>query len=404
MPKKEIEGDWVLGWPDRKRPQPELYKDVEGRVVYSRTPFRDHEGLITPTDASYVVAQMEMPDPVHPEDHIVSIFGEVETPLDYTLDEVRKLPGRTVRAVIECAGNDADFFAYLDAGAEGEKPSFQLREEGRTEDAALKSVPATCLVSGGEWTGVPLSEVLGRTGVKPNAVAVRFQGWDRARPDPNVIYNSAARSDFDVFDPGIINFDKALPIEKAIDPDTILAWAHNGEYLQHVHGAPLRLIVPGWAGNWWVKWIEKIEVMDHMPQLYHQTHYFVSGKSPDDPNKKMMTALGSKSVITDPRDEDAPLLHGSHAIRGLAWSGEGRITSVEVSLDGGKTWQVAHIEFSPDKWLWRRWSFLWEVDEPGDYTIMARATDEKGRIQPQTGWNFLRKHFDGIVPTHVTVV
>ena len=241
-------------------------------------------------------------------------------------------------------------------------------------------------------------------GVKPAAVAVRFQGWDRARPDPNVVYNSAARSDFDVFDPGIINFDKALPIAKAMDPDTILAWAHNGEYLQHVHGAPLRLVVPGWAGNWWVKWIEKIEVMDHMPELYHQTHYFVSGKSPDDPDKKMMTALGSKSIITDPRDGDSPLLVGSHAVRGLAWRGEGRITGVGVSVDGGETWQDAHVEFSPDKWLWKRWSFLWKVDEPGDYTIMARAIDEAGRIQPQTESNYLRKHFDGIVPTYVTVV
>ena len=217
------------------------------------------------------------------------------------------------------------------------------------------------------------------------------------------MYRSAARTDFEVFDPGVINYDKGLPIEKAMDPDTLLAWAHNGEYLQHVHGAPLRLIVPGWAGNWWVKWIHKIEVMDHMPACYHQTHYFVSGKAPDDPDKKMMTALGVKSMITEPRDEDSPLPVGTHVIRGLAWSGEGAITRVEVSLDAGLTWRDAHVEYSPDKWLWKRWSSLWEVSRPGSYTIMARATDERGRTQPQTEWNFLRKHFDGIVPVHVAV-
>ena len=234
-------------------------------------------------------------------------------------------------------------------------------------------------------------------------MAIRFEGWDRGRPDPIIIYRSAARTDFQVFDPGVINYDKGLPVAKALHPDTILAWAHNGEYLQHVHGAPVRLVVPGWAGNWWVKWIHRIEVMNVMPQCYHQTHYFVSGKSPEDPDKQMMTALGVKSVITEPRDEDAPLSCGEHAIRGMAWSGEGEIRRIEVSVDGGASWADAHIEYAPDRWLWKRWSYLWRAERPGSYTILARATDEQGRLQPQTAWNFLRKHFDGIVPVHVTV-
>lgn len=415
---KEIKGDWVFGWPDRKRPRPEFYKDTDGRVVGSRSPFLELEGLITPTDSAFVNAQVQMPEPVHPEEYSFSICGEVENPMEYSLEDVRKLPGRTVRAVIECAGNDADFFNYLQDGATGPKPSFELSEQDgihwrlsgkkREEpigDAAtlLKTIPSTCMLSGGEWTGVPFAEILKRAGIKPSAVAVRLEGWDRGRPDPILLYRSAARTDFQPFDPGVINYDKGLPIEKAMHPDTILAWAHNGEYLQHVHGAPLRLVVPGWAGNWWVKWIQKVEVMDRMPDCYHQTHYFVSGKSPDDPDKKMMTALGVKSVITEPRDEDSPLQVGEYAIRGLAWSGEGEITRVEVSLDGGATWQDAHIEYSPDRWLWKRWSLLWQADRPGQYTIMARATDERGRTQPQTEWNFLRKHFDGIVPMHLTV-
>ncbi len=417
-PRKEVEGDWVLGWPDRKRPRSEFFKDTEGRVVGSRSPFMNLEGLITPTDNTFVNAQVQMPDPVHPDDYAFSVFGEVDRPATFTLEDMRKMPGRTVRAVIECAGNDADFFDYLSANGTAQKPSFELSEEdgihwrlsGKKREqpitdaeVLLKTIPSTCLVSGGEWTGVPLAELLKRVGARSNAVAIRFEGWDRGKPDPITIYRSAARVDFEVFDPGVINYDKGLPIDKALHPDTILAWAHNGEYLQHVHGAPLRLVVPGWAGNWWVKWINKIEVMSRMPDCYHQTHYFVFGKSPDDPNKQMMTALGVKCVITEPQDGDSPLPVGSHAIRGLAWSGEGEIVRVEVSIDGGNSWQAAHIEYSPDRWLWKRWSFLWDAQAPGQYSIMARATDERGRAQPQTEWNYLRKHFDGIVPVHVTV-
>jgi DMSO/TMAO reductase YedYZ molybdopterin-dependent catalytic subunit len=214
---------------------------------------------------------------------------------------------------------------------------------------------------------------------------------------------SVGTRNVDVKDPGVINYDKGLPMEKALDPDTILAWAMNGEHLRHVHGAPLRLVVPGWSGNWWVKWIEQIEVLDHMPDCYHQTEYFVLGESHDDPNKVMCTALGVKTVILDPIDEDSPLPVGEHAVRGLAWSGEGAVKRVEVSVDGGATWEDAHVEESHDRWMWVRWTYLWKAEQPGPYKLLARATDERGRVQPQIPWNYQRKHFDGLVPTEVVV-
>lgn len=417
MAPREIEGDWVLGWPDRKRATLMPSKDAEGRVIFARSPVLDLEGLLTPVDAYYIIAQLQMPDPIHPDDYKFSLFGLVEHPVEYSIEEIRKLPGRTVRAVTECAGNDGEFFEYLRKGSNARKPSLRVKQneqggwnqmtrEGdkpKIEDI-LDAIPTTCLVSGGEWTGVPLREVLDRAGVRPGAVAVRFEGWDRGRPDPVTQYLSVGRTDFEVVDPGIINFEKALPIDKAMHPDTILAWSHNGEYLTHVHGAPLRLVVPGWAGNWWVKWIHKIEVMDHMPKVYYQTHYFVSGESPEDTNKQMMTALGVKTLIKYPRDDDSPLKTGSHAVRGLAWSGQGKVVRVEISTDGGRSWNDAHVEESHDRWLWVRWSYLWQVDKPGEYNLMARATDERGRVQPQIKFNFQRKHFDGIVPERITVV
>jgi len=235
-------------------------------------------------------------------------------------------------------------------------------------------------------------------------VAVRMEGFDRGQPDLAVQYRSVGRSDFKLVDPGVINYEKGLPIAKALHPDTLLAWSMNGEYLLHIHGAPVRAVVPGWSGNWWVKWLQKIDVLKHMPECYYQKHYFVYGRSPDDPNKEMITAMGVRCIITDPLDEDSPLERGAHKIRGLAWSGMGAITRVEVSIDEGRTWTDAHLEEPCERWLWVRWSHLWEANAPGHYRIMARATDETGRVQPQIPWNYQRKHFDGIVPTDVTVI
>jgi DMSO/TMAO reductase YedYZ molybdopterin-dependent catalytic subunit len=412
MPKREIEGDWVMGWPDRKRASLMAGKDAEGRTINGRAPVLDLEGLITPTDAFYIVNQLEVPEPVHPEDWRLAITGAIERPIELGLEDLRKLPGRTVRAVTECAGNDAGFFDYLTKG--GRKPSrrnqqdmqkrAQMRARGEVPSEAEVSSESTttCAVSAGEFTGVPLVEVLALAGVRPSAVAVRAEGFDTGRPDPAVQFRSVGTTDYSYVDPGVINYDKGLPLAKALHPDTLLAWAMNGEYLTHIHGGPVRLVVPGWSGNWWVKWLRELEVTEQMPACYHQTHYFVLGKSADDPAKVPLTAMGVRCIITDPVDEDSPLDAGEYAIRGLAWSGEGMITRVEVSVDGGTTWADAHLEEPRERWLWVRWSYLWAA-KPGEHRIMARATDEKGRVQPQIPWNFQRKLCDWIAPTDVTV-
>jgi len=413
MPKREIEGDFVMGWPDRKRPALAAGTDAEGRVLSGRTPILDQEGLITPAANYYIVTQLDMPEPVHPDDWSFEIAGEVERPMTLTLADLRMLPGRTVRAVTECAGNDEGFFDYEARGARKPSRRYVPDLQRRAAMKANRAMPTndelageqgnTCAMSGGEFTGVSLADVLRHAGLKPEGRWVWLKGFDRGRPDPAVQYRSMGRTDVKIEDPGVINYDKALPIEKALDPDTLLAWAHNGEWLMHVHGAPVRCIVPGWSGNWWVKWIERIEITREMPACYHQTRYFVYGASPEDPVKPMLTAMGVRCIITEPVDEDSPLARGSHAIRGLAWSGRGRIARVEVSVDGGSTWNDAHIEEPREKWLWVRWSYLWEADTPGAYRLMARATDETGRVQPQTPFNYQRKHFDGIVPSDVTV-
>ena len=155
--------------------------------------------------------------------------------------------------------------------------------------------------------------------------------------------------------------------QEALDPDTLLAWALNGEYIWHVHGGPVRLVTPGWSGNWSVKWLEKLEALDHMPRLYYQNHYFYLAQSLEDPNKEMVTAMGVKSIITEPRDGAPPLGRGQQVIRGLAWSGAGRITRVEVRVAAGQTWHDAHLEQPQERWLWIRWSHKWQLQEPGGY-------------------------------------
>ena len=412
----EVDGEWVQGWPDRKRARLMPSKDAEGRTIFGRTPMHELEGLITPTDAFYIVAQLNMAEPIHPDDYVFAITGLVERPLELRVADLQKMPSRTVRAVTECAGDDADYFRWQRLG--GKKPSRLLvpqveqggwgdmKNEGekpKIEDI-IEAIPSSGLASGGEWTGVSLSEVLKAAGVKSEAVCAHIVGYDQGRPDPTPLFLSTGRTDIEYVDPGVINYDKALELSKALHQDTILAWAMNGEFLQHVHGAPLRLVVPGWSGNWSVKWVKEIALLDHFPPCYYQTQYFVFGDSPEDPKKRPLKEFGCKSIITFPVDEDSPLPRGTHAIRGLAWSGEGAVTRVEVSVDDGKTWKDANIEPHGDRWLWRRWMYLWHVEKPGKYSVKARATDERGRVQPQTPWNFQQKHFDGIVPVDIEIV
>jgi len=275
---------------------------------------------------------------------------------------------------MECSGSDANYFEYFQGI--GQKPL-------RCEEAMI--------LSAGEFTGVPLAAVLECAGLGSKAAHVRLEGWDQGVP--------ASAS------PGTAPFlyDKGLPIEKALHPDTILAWAMNGELLEHLHGAPVRLVVPGWSGNWSVKWLRRIEVLEQPPDCWYHYNFYYYGSSPHDPNKELITTIGVKSIVTSPRDDQNTLPSGLHVVRGRAWSGSGAITKVEVSLDGGQSWHAAHVEEPRERWMWVRWSYLWEA-QPGQYHIMSRATDEVGRVQPsQPRYNNMRKNFNAIVGYDITV-
>ncbi|HEX2172900.1 MAG TPA: molybdopterin-dependent oxidoreductase [Dehalococcoidia bacterium] len=367
------EGTW-LGWPT-KTVEPASLTDKKGRVYRVRTPIMEIEGPLVPTELFYAVQHFKAPEPIPLDQWALTVDGEVKRPLRLSYDDLRRYPARTVRTVMECSGSDADFFEY--ARGERERPS-------RTKEGMI--------LSAGEFTGAPLAAILEEAGLTGRAVSVRAEGVDRGVPS-----NDAEHPPF--------NYDKAVPIEKALHPDTILAWAQNGKILEHLHGAPARLLVPGWSGNWSVKWLRRLEVLDNPGNCYYHYNFYYYGESPDDPNKELVTTIGVKSIVTSPKDDSPTLPRGRHAIRGFAWSGAAEIAGVEVSVDDGQTWHAAHVEEPRERWMWVRWSYIWDAREAGTYRIMSRAIDQIGRVQPLVPrYNNMRKNFNAVVANEVTIM
>ena len=360
-------GDWY-GWPS-KEVKPVTLLDDEGRAVRIRTPVMDLEGLITPTNLHYTVQHFDVPEVVPTDKWSLTIEGEVKNPVTFSFEDLRRLPGRTVRTVMECSGSDATFFEYFQG--EGPKPS-------RTQECMI--------LSASEWTGVPLATVLNEAGLTDKSLFIRAEGWDQGVP-------ATADEGTEPF-----FYDKGLAVQKALHPDTILAWAQNGQLLEHLHGAPVRLLVPGWSGNWSVKWLRRLEVMDHMPACWYHYQFYYYAVSPDSTDKELITTIGVKSIVTHPNDDTERMSTGPHMVRGYAWSGAGAITQVEVSVDGGETWNAAHLEPPVDRFMWVRWSYPWDAAKKGQYNIMSRATDEVGRVQSrEPRYNNMRKNFSAIV-------
>ena len=366
-------GNWQ-GWPTKDL-NPVKLMDDEGRTVRIRTPVMDLEGLITPTDLHYTVQHFAVPPVVETDKWQLKIHGEVKNELTLNFDQLRRFPGRTVRTVMECSGSDATFFEYFKD--EGPKPS-------RTQECMI--------LSASEWTGVPLAAVLNASGLSDKSLYVRAVGNDEGVPA------TAAEGTKPFY------YDKGLPIQKALHPDTILAYAQNGQLLEHLHGAPVRLLVPGWSGNWSVKWLTDLEITTEMPECWYHYEFYYYGNSVDDPNKELITTIGVKSIVTHPNDDTDKMTKGVHKVSGYAWSGAGAISNVDVSVDGGDTWHTAHIEAPRDRYMWVRWSYQWNAEKAGNYNIMSRATDEVGRVQSrEPRYNNMRKNFSAIVGYPITV-
>ena len=392
--------DSKLGWPADGRLEPKVKFALEdGRALAVASPVYELETLLTPTNAFFAVQHFLPPEPILASDLKVRIRGKVEDKTNLSLEQIKELPNRTVRTVMECSGNGQDDFPFSQDDERIGDPLFAagLASSGETPERLLAH--DEFFAGGAEFTGASLKDVLELAGIRPSASHVRVEGRDSGVPDPFLHGLPDEVCDVKPF-----NYDKGLPLEKALDPDTILAWAMNGEPLAHLHGAPLRLVVPGWAGNWSVKWVQRIQVMSKTPKCWYQTEYYYYAKSLNDPDRRPITALPVKSMITRPASRVAEVKPGRHVIRGLAWSGAAPVSRVDVSVDNGESWQRATIEEPREKWLWSRWSLPYEFKQQGRYTLLARATDDVGRVQPRVpAWNVLRKNFDGMIPVVLTV-
>jgi len=322
------------------------------------TPLASLETPVTPTSHFFVRNHFAVPH-IELEHWRLAIEGEVDHPLLLTFEDLRALPHQPLRALLECAGNS--------------RSSVRPHPEG--------VLWRNGAVSTAEWAGIPLRGLLERAGVRPGSVEVLFEGLDHGK------------------EPGIdkeISYAMSITLEKAMDPATILADEMNGAPLAPRHGFPVRAIVPGWYGMASVKWLSRIVVLRQPFQGYFRTRAYAiipEGEGADAPHRPV-TAVRVKSLVTWPK-EGSVLVVGDHRIRGVAWSGAGRITRVEVSVGGLKesleeeTWHPAELHAADSDHAWAHWEHRRKISRPGFYVIRARATDEKGNVQPiEAKWNF----------------
>ena len=309
---------------------------VPGLSSASRTPLQDLTGTITPSDLHFERHHAGIPD-IRVEHHELLVHGMVDRPMVFSMADLMRYPRTSRTCFVECSGNGGG--AYNRSRMPTEITPQQL--DG--------------LLSTSEWTGVPLATVLREVGVRSGASWLLAEGGDAA---------VMARS---------------VPLDKGFD-DAMLAYGQNGEAIRPEQGYPLRLLLPGWEGNAQVKWLRRIEVTDRPTMTRDETSRYT------DPIKggrarQFSLVMDAKSIITFPSYPYTLPERGWWEISGLAWSGRGRITGVDISTDGGRTWAESELQEPILAKSTVRFRHLWQWD--GTETILvSRARDETGYVQP----------------------
>lgn len=307
----------------------------------------------TPIGLHYLLTHYDIPD-VDPQAWHLDVGGSVTTPMQLTLDDVTSRHTFTETLTMECAGNGR-----------------ALMQPRPLSQPWLQEAVGTA-----EWTGISLAALLEEAGVGADAVDVVFAGLDRG------------------IDGGIEQvYERSLSVDEARRSDALLAYEMNGAPLLPQHGAPLRLVVPGWYGMTNVKWLSRITLLDRPFTGYQQVHAYVFRAHTDDVGTRMSRIL-PKALMIPPgvpdfytRQRLLPI--GRCRLMGRAWSGWGAITGVQVSVDGGSNWNEADVDPPRlGKRAWQSWSFDWEATEPADHILCCRARDEAGNDQAQfPTWN-----------------
>lgn len=327
------------------------------------TPLDELNGaLYTPNQTFFIRSHMGPPPTIDLPAWRLQVGGLVQKPLRLSLPDLKKMTRVEVPALLQCAGNGR--FLYGDAFPTASHPAgAQWRYGG---------------VGNAKWAGVRVRDVLHAAGLQPQARFATNFGLD------NPLLPTT---------PKLI---RGIEIEKLLDEDTILAYEMNGQPLGYYHGAPVRLIVGGWAGDHWVKWITSMTLTD---TITNQFWTAVGYRYPDKLGKPgagvspalehPVTALNVKSIIMAPLAGAALTTGRVTTITGAAWSGDGAYARrVDISTDAGKTWKAADLGASPGKYSWRLFSLRFTPKQAGPLSIMARATDSEGATQPSVSpWN-----------------
>ena len=316
----ESEARWRFGTPTKES-------------SWTMTPLEHGMGIITPSGLHFERHHGGITT-IDPSRHTLLVHGMVEQAKKYSMADIHRFPSISRTMFIECSGNGL---------TEWSKPT-------------LKTVQGTHgLTSTSEWTGVPLALLLRESGIKPGAKWVLAEGADAAV------------------------MTRSIPLDKCLD-DAFIAYGQNGEAIRPEQGYPIRLMLPGWEGNTHIKWLRRLEVSDVPYQTREETSKYTDLMA-NGIARQFTFVMEAKSVITFPSGEMKLPAPGFYEVTGIAWSGRGKITRLEVSADGGKTWADAHLQGPVLPICHTRFRFPWLWDgKPA--VLQSRATDETGYVQP----------------------
>jgi len=330
---------------DRMIVRSQRFLDLETSVEY-------FDSWLTPVSHFFVRNHMHEPVERNAGDWRLTVGGEVDKVSTFSLRELTQLPVHSVVNTLECAGNGRGFYRPQVPGIQWQKGA----------------------VGTARFSGPRLADILHRADVKSSGKHVMFRGLDEV--------------------PGKVPpFIRSIPIEKALDSDTLIATHMNGAPLPKHHGFPARALVPGWIGAASCKWLAEIKILESefvgnfMSPGYRFPNQVVKpGDSVKPEDTHVVTGLNVKSVISGPLDGSS-LKSGKVTVHGVAWAGEADIVKVEISIDGGSAWNPATLGHEQSRYAWRLWSYPCTAKR-GDYVIQSRATDSRGRVQPtEAAWN-----------------
>ncbi|MGE5819581.1 MAG: sulfite oxidase [Deltaproteobacteria bacterium] len=345
-----------------------LYKEELQLALRNRgMPLEGLRYSITPTGLHYLLIHYDIPE-VNADEWRLKIAGRVITPLELTLDEIKKRPRRSIPVTMECAGNGRALFAPR-----------------RISQPWLLEAIGTA-----EWTGTPLRSILQESGVSADAIEIVFTGLDRGVEGDEIQF-----------------YQRSLTIDEATRDEVLLVYEMNGEPLPPQHGYPLRLLMPGWYGMASVKWLDRIEAVAEPFQGYQMVRAYRYAQSAEDPGeavdliraRALMIPPGIPDFMTRNRLVDA----GPVTLTGKAWAGRAAVSRVEVSVDAGSSWCDAQLGKTESPYAWRTWTFVWNAT-PGPHVLYVRASDANGNVQPvDQQWNFGGYGNNGVQRVNVVV-